>query len=315
MTPVTQPVAAISEEQQHWKLADAASYDDFAKTYDQYIRILSNPLAHRICEIAALKPGMAVLDVGTGSGVAARRAAEIVGRHGHVLGIDLSKGMIAVARAAVSPPGGGTVEFRVMDAENIELPKHSFDGVISLCAVLHFPAVADAIGEMHRVLKPGGYLAVSFGHVRPIFAYRLAIYYAFEILRRTLRPVHPVLKAPEDLMTLVRSYELKHEEEPHTEWSQHRPHLRLVQEFQNAGIRNIRRDWVGHEWHCNSPKEFWDAQIAVATDVRKRLKLLPDQAQEEIQREYFEMAEAVLKRSGGLVYKYGTYIISGVKAA
>lgn len=302
-----------STESQNWKHSDAASYDHVAATYDQYVRILSEPLARRICEIAILTPGMDVLDVGTGSGIAARRAAEVVGPRGHVLGVDLSEGMITTANAAGSPVGGAMIDYRVMDAEKLEFPENNFDAVISLCAVFHFPAITDALSEMYRVLKPGGRLTVSFGYVRPISPYNLAVYFGFEIFRRMLQPVRPVLKAPEDLLKVIRSRDSSHEEELHTEWSRHRPRLALFREVKNAGFQDVRRDWVGHEWRCGSPEEFWDAQIAIVTHVRKRLRKFPDQTREEIRQQYLEKAKTVLERGGSLAYRYGAYMVSGIK--
>jgi ubiquinone/menaquinone biosynthesis C-methylase UbiE len=54
---------------------------------------------------AQLQPGMRVLDVATGTGAAALKAAEIVGSQGSVVGIDVSDGMLAEARRKVSAAG------------------------------------------------------------------------------------------------------------------------------------------------------------------------------------------------------------------
>lgn len=55
-----------------------------------------------------------------------------------------------------------------MDAELLHLPNADFDAVVSLCAVLHFPQIANAMDEMYRVVRPGGRLVVSFGRGKPI---------------------------------------------------------------------------------------------------------------------------------------------------
>ena len=133
---------------------DAASYDAHANGYDTYVRRLATPLAARLCELGRLRPGDAVLDVGTGTGLAARRASQVVAPRGRVLGVDLSAGMIDVAKKSITGWSGTPPEFRVMDAECLELPDASFDAVISLCAVSHFPNISSAIGEMYRVLVP-----------------------------------------------------------------------------------------------------------------------------------------------------------------
>lgn len=93
-----------------------------------------------------LKPDHRVLDVGTGGGERFLRLAPYFGRG---LGTDISEEMIATARANTTPDLAGTVDFRVMPAENLELDDESFDVVLNRHANL-CPA------EIFRVLRPGG---------------------------------------------------------------------------------------------------------------------------------------------------------------
>ena len=126
----------------NFKQRDGSSYDAYAETYDHYIELLAAPLARRLCSLAQLRAGQHVLDVGCGTGLATRWAARAVAPSGSVLGIDLSAGMIDTAVKAGVPPKAAPLEFRVMDAEALDLPDESFDAVVSLCAVLHFPDIA-----------------------------------------------------------------------------------------------------------------------------------------------------------------------------
>ena len=91
-------------DNQTFKQRDADSYDAYAATYGRYIQRLAGPLAQHICELAQLKDGDRVLDIGTGSGLVAREAALKVALSGYVLGIDLSKGMIRIAKQIDKPP-------------------------------------------------------------------------------------------------------------------------------------------------------------------------------------------------------------------
>jgi ubiquinone/menaquinone biosynthesis C-methylase UbiE len=116
----------------------------------------------KLIACARLGPGERVLDVACGTGLvtfdAARRVA--VGG-GHVVGIDISAGMIGVAmRRAVARDLAG-VSFQRMDAEFLEYPDASFDVVLCALGLMYFPDPARALAEMRRVLKPGGRLVVA----------------------------------------------------------------------------------------------------------------------------------------------------------
>src|SRR5262249_17780080 len=80
----------------------------------------------------------------------------------------LSTGMLTMARNKASQRDlDARVEFRRMDAEALALPEHSFDGVLSLFALLHFPHPLQALQEMFRVLKPGGTSVIAVGSGPP----------------------------------------------------------------------------------------------------------------------------------------------------
>lgn len=103
---------------------------------------------------AGLQPGMRVLDVGIGTGLTARAAAEITGDGALVTGVDPSPGMMANARL---PAGVTLVEGR---AESIPLPDASFDFLSMGYALRHIGDFSAACAEFHRVLKPGGKLCL-----------------------------------------------------------------------------------------------------------------------------------------------------------
>lgn len=79
-----------------------------------------------------LLPGMRVLDIATGTGAAAIKAAERLGAQGSVLGVDISEGMLVEARRKAAAAGLEHVEFVRADVEELELPAESFD--VILCA-------------------------------------------------------------------------------------------------------------------------------------------------------------------------------------
>src|SRR6185503_16502827 len=152
-------------------LQDAASYDGVGEAFDRLSDRFSAPLARRLLEAAEVGPGDHVLDVGTGTGVVAFPAAARVGPEGTVLGIDISEEMLATARArAARMLEPGHVTFRIMDTQTLALPDASFDVAVSLFAVHHLPDPLAAFREMHRVVRPGGRLAVAVGSGPPLLS-------------------------------------------------------------------------------------------------------------------------------------------------
>lgn len=129
-----------------------------------YEKILVPPLfapyAEDLIKRVELKEGEKVLDVATGTGIVARKAAAVVGEKGAVTGLDINPGMLAVAKEA-DAPDAPTIEWVEGDAQKLPFKDGTFDVVFCQQALQFIPDRAKAIKEMHRVLKPGGRIAVS----------------------------------------------------------------------------------------------------------------------------------------------------------
>ena len=102
-----------------------------------------------------------VLDLGCGAGTDSLVAAQMVGEHGHVTGIDMTPEMLAKARAAAAEMGAANVEFVESEAEQLPFPDASFDVVISNGVIDLIPDKDAVFAEIFRVLTPGGRIQIA----------------------------------------------------------------------------------------------------------------------------------------------------------
>jgi arsenite methyltransferase len=115
-----------------------------------------NPIA-----VAELREGERVLDLGSGGGIDVLLSAKRVGPGGRAIGLDMTDEMLELAWRNAAEAGATNVEFLRGHIEDIPLPAGSVDVVISNC-VINLAADKPAVfGEIARVLRPGGRVAVT----------------------------------------------------------------------------------------------------------------------------------------------------------
>jgi len=109
----------------------------------------------------ALSSGDAVLDVCCGAGGSALPASRAVGPSGSVLGLDLAEPLLELARERALTKGVGNVSFRACDATSTGLESGSFDAVVCVFGVFFAADMGAFVGEMWRLVRPGGTLAIT----------------------------------------------------------------------------------------------------------------------------------------------------------
>lgn len=219
---------------------DLVSEGYVAELWDQFSLYAKDAL-----DLVAVKPGADVLDVCTGPGTLALQVARTARR---VVGVDFSRRMLDEAARRKADARLDNVELLEADGQALPLADSSFDAAFSMFGVIFFPDRSKGLREIHRVLRPGGKVAISswrpFVHVPPIKA-------AFEILVE-LMPELPFGKSKAPLG------------EPEE----------VQAELEGAGFGSVRVELVKHADTAESPAAFWrsmERSTAPFVLLRRRL--------------------------------------------
>lgn len=137
-------------------------YDRISGAYDLIADASEGACREQGLGMLAVQPGDRVLEVGFGTGHALAALACASGTAGHVVGIDISSGMLNVARRRVATADTHTVSFAIDDARALSFTSAVFDAAFMSFALELFDAadVAGVLREVRRVLRPRGRLAV-----------------------------------------------------------------------------------------------------------------------------------------------------------
>ena len=300
---------------EEFKLKDASSYNSVADSFDRFTRIVTTPLAETMTRMAGLVQTDRVLDVGTGSGIVALTATALVPGLS-TTGIDLSDGLLSVAQSAVrsSGPAAAATRFVKGDAETLPFSYGSFDKVLSLFALLHFPHPERALSEMFRVLRPGGKLVVGIGSgpqwsTPAGWAHRVT-----QIVDRVRIHTNKLLVAPLQLNQLADAH-LAAGEEEETDLARHhgsRPG-RAVRLVRDAGFERIRTSWQSHRLKLVSPDDFWELQSTFSSFARKRIERASPEEVDSVRTLFDQQCRRVLAKGGDLVYQYAALFIIASK--
>ena len=163
-------------------------FNRVAPKYDFMNSLLSMGIQHvwkrAAIRLLNLRPGDKVLDVCGGTGDLAILAARRTGVHGQVVIYDINRAMIQAGRHKIDPyPDLTNIAYVQGDAEHITFPDNSFDAAMVGFGIRNVTHLKRGLGEMQRVLKPGGrFLCLEFS--RPTNAVFRGLYdfYSFNIM-------------------------------------------------------------------------------------------------------------------------------------
>lgn len=141
-------------------MANELAYrDEAAAEYDRAFAHVSSHFLPFLLSAAGVAPGMKVLDIATGTGLAAAECLRAVGPTGHVVAADLSEAMVEQARQRLS--AAPNVTLAVEDGQSISFADGSFDALVCSLGLMFFPDPSRGLSEFLRILRPGGRAAAS----------------------------------------------------------------------------------------------------------------------------------------------------------
>lgn len=139
------------------------AYDRLAPWYEHLAGATEGPVRDAAVAWLAARPGERALEIGFGTGTNLVTLARAVGSDGRVTGVDLSAGMRDRAAARLAAAGIAGVELHLGDAAQLPFPDGSFDVAVCCFTLELFDTdeIPRVLGELRRVLRPGGRLAIA----------------------------------------------------------------------------------------------------------------------------------------------------------
>lgn len=141
-----------------------AVWDDSAEGWKRWwptFERAAQSVNDRLVELARVRASDRVLDIATGSGEPALTAARAVGPSGRVVAVDMSPGMLEIARERIDAIGLKNVDLVESDAEALRLEAHSFDAVLCRWGLMFMPDLDAVVRGIHQALKQGGRFATA----------------------------------------------------------------------------------------------------------------------------------------------------------
>jgi ubiquinone/menaquinone biosynthesis C-methylase UbiE len=246
-----------------FKANERRAWDLCAENYDRCLTRAFTPIAQKLVSLAQPRSGQRVLDVATGSGLAALLAARLVGPQGRVVGVDLSETMVALARNRAREEGVDNADFFAMDAEDLDLPPNSFDAVLCALGLMLFPQPDRALSEMHRVLKLGGSVALAvFGR-----GSRVA-------LRALMEPFIPLMPPPPQRGPSIFGYGRSEV---------------LEETVAGAGFSDVTTEQCTHLLTFGEVEGAWEMLLSLGR-LAQMHSMLPAEAQGELKQQVLRIA-------------------------
>lgn len=244
-------------------------------------------MTERMLELAAPASGERVLELACGAGGLGLAAAERIGPHGEIVISDVVAEMTEIAASRARSRGLTNVTTRVLDLERIEEPERSYDVVLCREGLMFALDPARAAGEVHRVLRPGGRLAVSVWGPRERNPW----------LGLVLDAASAQLGAPVPPPGMPGPFSLQQADQ-------------LAPLLSAAGVKDVAIEELAVSTRASSFEEWWERTCALAGPLANVLAALPKRASKELRARAREAARAY-ETGDGLQFPGVTLIATG----
>lgn len=145
----------MNEDQtQAYKKEIADYYSRRSQTYDDIA--WHDRIARKLVELAGVRADVSVLDIATGTGMVAMYAASKLGPNGALVGIDISEGMLNIARSKIPDSPIKNIHFELADGEALPFPLESFDVILCGSAFIWMSDLHSTLTHWKAHLKPEG---------------------------------------------------------------------------------------------------------------------------------------------------------------
>jgi len=234
-------------------------WDRDVRAWNRHWAPIFRKFARDLVTDAKLSQGKIVLDIGTGTGLAALEAARYVKAGGLVLALDRSQPMLKFAELSAKRAGIKNVVFFEMNADHMLFPDELFDVALSNCGIAYttFPA---AVAEAYRVLRKGGTFVLNDWHLKDVQAHRV-----FGGILQQHRTNHPSKKLREE-RTAMATFE--------STGSRYSDLNEVVMELQRAGFTETRTKYRTYRIQLRGVQEFLAMRLERAA-LRRELRELP----------------------------------------
>jgi SAM-dependent methyltransferase len=230
------------------------------ETKRAYLWSVSRPIGEWLIANLDVRPGQTILELACGTGDTGFAAAPLLGSTGRLILTDFAPAMIEAARRRGAELGLANVEYRVMDAERVDLPDASVDGVICRWGYMLMADPAAALAETRRVLRRGGRLCFS------VFASAERNPWAAMPARVLIEGGHMAPSAPEapGILALANPDRIKGL-------------------LADAGFGLPRIEEVPIVWSFESADEYWSFLREIAGALAAVIATLPEDAQRTVE--------------------------------